>query len=131
MRLPLENISTICVVDEDPATYESLTGYFPSVHWYRDAPAFLAEMDAWLADAVVVADARVANIGGTELIRTLRERGIATPVILLCGDADVATAVRAIRSGAADFIEKPLHSALLVSAIRKLCRQLQTVAPSH
>jgi two-component system C4-dicarboxylate transport response regulator DctD len=129
MRIPLENISAICVVDEDPATYESLTGHFPSVRWYRDARTFLAEMDAWLPDAVVVADTRAASAEGTELIRALRDRGIATPVILLCGDADVATAVRAIRSGAADFIEKPLHSALLVSAIRRLCRQLPAAAP--
>jgi two-component system response regulator FixJ len=63
---------------------------------------------------------------GLGLVRELARRKIALPVILISGHADVPMAVAAIKSGAEDFIEKPVDDAQLVAAInRALAQQLE------
>ena len=54
------------------------------------------------------------GITGLELLRRLKARGIAWPVIVMTGQADVPIAIEAIRAGAADFIEKPYDDEILV-----------------
>ena len=114
---------TVCVIDEDPTTYVSLIGDFGAVLWFRTAETFIADFVSELADsvgdAVIVADVQLAGIGGIELIGHLRKRGLEVPVILVCRNADVATAVHAIRQGAADFVEKPIQASLLVTSIQR------------
>jgi two-component system response regulator FixJ len=54
----------------------------------------------------LIADADLPGMSGLDLLRLLRSRGIDDPVILLGAAEDVPTAVRAMRAGASDFIEK-------------------------
>jgi two-component system response regulator FixJ len=56
---------------------------------------------------------------GIELVRELGRRRIALPVVLISGHADVPMAVAAIKSGAEDFIEKPVDDVQLVAAINR------------
>ncbi|MCL5280582.1 MAG: response regulator [Planctomycetes bacterium] len=69
----------------------------------------------------------VACDGGTssavELVRKLKHRAPQTPVVLLVERGDVSTAVRAIKAGAADCIEKPIEAMHLVAALDALLQQ--------
>jgi len=80
--------------------------------------AMLAEPD--LQPLCVVAEMRLPDMTGVELIGALRRRGVAAPVILLSAESDVATAVSAMRAGALDFIEKPHVDRLLAWHVRRL-----------
>ena len=66
------------------------------------------------------------GMDGIELVRECLRRGMATPVVLISGHADVPMAVAAIKAGAEDMIEKPIDDAALVAAInRGLVRDLE------
>lgn len=67
----------------------------------------------------VVADVRMPSTDGIELVRELGRRNVALPVILISGHADVPMAVAAVKSGAEDFIEKPIDDVHLVAAISR------------
>ncbi|MBN9083454.1 response regulator transcription factor [Methylocella sp. CPCC 101449] len=76
--------------------------------------------------ACIVSDVRMPGMDGVELVRRLGERKPAIPVILISGHADIPMAIAAIRSGAEDFIEKPVDDIKLVAAInRGLARAAQ------
>jgi len=72
---------------------------------------------------IVVSDVRLPGMDGLALMRHVRAADAAVPVILLTGHGDVPMAVRAIREGACDFIEKPFAAARLVEAARSAARQ--------
>jgi two-component system response regulator FixJ len=65
-----------------------------------------------------VLDVRMPDINGMELHARLRERGADIPVIIVTGHADVAMAVRAMKAGAWDFIEKPYNDALMLERVQ-------------
>src|SRR5262249_36219376 len=67
----------------------------------------------------VVADVRMPGTDGIELVRELARRKISMPVVLISGHADVPMAVGGIKTGAEDFIEKPVDDAQLVAAINR------------
>src|SRR6202007_1600672 len=74
----------------------------------------------------IVADVRMPGTDGIGLVRELARRAIAMPVVLISGHADVPMAVAAIKSGAQDFIEKPVDDRQLVAAInRALARSFE------
>ena len=58
------------------------------------------------------------GLSGIDLLRRVRERGIALPVIVITGHGDVPLAVEAMKLGAADFLEKPFDDAVLLGAVR-------------
>lgn len=66
----------------------------------------------------VVSDVRMPDMDGLQLLRRLKELGIALPVVIMTGHADIALAVDAMKSGAVDFIEKPFPDESLISAIQ-------------
>jgi two-component system, LuxR family, response regulator FixJ len=102
----------------------SVFGY--NVKTYESADSFLQALDPQNAGCVV-ADVRMPGTDGISLVRELVRRDVALPVILISGHADVPMAVAAIKSGAEDFIEKPVDDAQLVAAInRALARRFET-----
>jgi two-component system C4-dicarboxylate transport response regulator DctD len=68
---------------------------------------------------VVVSDIRLPGMDGTEFLRKLIECDADLPVILITGHGDVQTAVRAMRDGAYDFIQKPFQSHELVAVVKR------------
>jgi two-component system response regulator FixJ len=121
--------ATIFVIDDHAAVREALGemlsvfGY--GVKTYESADGFLHDLDRRYVGCVV-ADVRMPGTDGLSLVRELARRKIALPVILISGHADVPMAVAAIKSGAEDFIEKPVDDAQLVAAInRALAQQLE------
>ncbi|HLO76438.1 MAG TPA: response regulator FixJ [Magnetospirillum sp.] len=110
------------VVDDDGAIRDALVllleaaGHVARSH--VDAAAFLAALDP-ARPGCVVADVRMPGMGGLELQRHLRQQRIDLPVIIITGHADVAMAVQALKSGAADFIEKPFDEDVLLSSVAR------------
>lgn len=70
----------------------------------------------------IVADLRLPTMGGLDLQSHLLEKAINLPFIVVTGHGDVSSAVRALKSGAADFIEKPIDGKLFLAAIEKAAR---------
>jgi two-component system response regulator FixJ len=72
-----------------------------------------------LARGCILLDVRMPGLDGLEVQRTLKERGILLPVIVMTGHGDVNVAVQAMKAGAVDFIEKPFEKSVLLSAIEE------------
>lgn len=109
------------VIDDDDAARDSLSFLLRAaefdVRTYEAAPAFLAELDH-IQSGCVVTDVRMPEVSGIQLLQRLRERGSDMPVIVITGHADIPLAVEAMKSGAADFFEKPYDDEALISAVR-------------
>jgi two-component system response regulator FixJ len=111
----------ICVVDDDSAVRDALkillrmSGY--RVEVYESAIAFLKDADIPNA-ACLIADIRMPDMDGLELQQTLVRRGIDIPVIVMTGHGDVPLAVKAMKVGAIDFLEKPFEEADLLASIK-------------
>lgn len=84
---------------------------------YATAVEFLEVADG-LTGGCIVTDVRMPEMSGLELVRKLRERGIALPVIVITGHGDVPLAVEAMRAGVVDFLEKPFDNEVLINAVR-------------
>jgi RNA polymerase sigma factor (sigma-70 family) len=112
----------VFVVDDDDAVREGLQWLFESVglavRAYASAQQFLADYDGCRRGCLVL-DVRMPGMSGLELQALLAARGDALPVIILTGHADVPMAVRAMRAGAFDFIEKPFNDQLLLERIHQ------------
>ena len=113
------------IVDDDEAVRDSLdwllnTRGISSVA-YPSAEAFL---EAWTPEfsGCILLDIRMENMSGTELFERLLEQGCRLPVIFLTGHGDVPMAVRALKKGAVDFIEKPHEAERLVLAVLNALR---------
>ena len=100
------------IVEDDAMVREALTacaesaGHLVSAH--GDAESFLAAFDTGEAGCVVI-DVGLPGMGGLELIGRLSRMGSELPILAISGGNDVSAAVRALKSGALDFIEKPFH----------------------
>jgi two-component system response regulator FixJ len=93
-----------------------------AVRTYPSATAFLAALPELGRSAIgcVLTDVRMPEVDGLELLRRLgAARGPASgrPVLVMTAHGDVAMAVRAMKAGAFDFIEKPFDDAVLLSAV--------------
>ena len=110
------------VIDDDEAVREALCalleakGYVPQSH--ESCEKFLAGFSADRA-LCIVADLRMRGMGGLDLQAHLLEKAVDLPFIVITGHGDVSSAVRALKSGAADFIEKPVDGKLFIAAIEK------------
>jgi FixJ family two-component response regulator len=119
---PASPASGACVhiVDDDPEVLSSLAVLL-KIHGYRIAEhatgeALLAALHGGAEAGCVIADVRMPGLDGMALLGRLQARPD-LPVLIVTGHADVPLAVRAMRQGAADFIEKPYDADQLVAAV--------------
>ena len=87
-----------------------------AVETWESGVAFLKAV-RHVEQGCILLDVRMPEMDGLEVQQTLNERGINMPVIILTGHGDISIAVRAMKAGAVDFIEKPFEKAVLLSAI--------------
>jgi two-component system response regulator FixJ len=113
---------TVFIVDDDQAVRDSLQWLIQSVGLhvvtFPDALSFLDQIDEHQAGCVVL-DVRLPGISGLELQQKLLARDIRLPVIIVTGHGDVPMAVRAMKAGALDFIEKPFSDQLLLDQVQR------------
>jgi two-component system response regulator FixJ len=115
-------VDPILIVDDDADVRDSLRALLESagfeVRDFDSAKAILA--DGGLAKgACLIADIRMPDMDGLALQQELVHRKIGLPVIIVTGHGDVPLAVRAMKAGAVDFIEKPFDDELLLQSIKQ------------
>jgi two-component system response regulator FixJ len=131
--MPPEN-RLVFIVDDDEAVRDSLDLLLESAG--HAVQAFEAAADALAAcrsrlPACIVTDVRMPEMDGLEFQEKLSEAGIRVPVIVMTGHADVPLAVRAMKAGAVDFIEKPFSDdAILASIDTAMARSARMVDPA-
>jgi two-component system, LuxR family, response regulator FixJ len=108
------------LVDDDEAVRRSVSLMLRSrrfaVKAYTSGVELLAAAGE-LAPGCILLDVRMPEMDGLEAQAALRARGILLPVIIMTGHGEVDLAVRAMKAGAVDFIEKPFERATLVRAL--------------
>lgn len=119
------------IVDDEEPVRRSIafllktSGY--SVQLWDSGAAFLREVRQ-AAEGCVLLDIRMPGTDGLEVQEKLSELGITLPVVILTGHGDVAQAVRAMRAGAVDFLEKPFEREKLLQSIESALAQLRDAA---
>ena len=117
----------VYVVDDDLGLRRSLRFLLESVGWkvqlYASAGEFLDAIAPHVQPCCVLLDIRMPAMSGLELQQVLRERGIIIPILFITGHADVSMVVQAMKSGAADFIEKPFKDQMLLDAVAAAIRR--------
>lgn len=78
-----------------------------------------------LEPGCILLDIRMPGLDGMEVQERLNAQGIAMPVVVMTGHGDINLAVRAMRAGAVDFIEKPFEKSVLMSALEQGWQRLQ------
>ena len=114
--------SPILIVDDDPDVRDSLRALLESsgftVREHDSAKAVLS--DPALGSALcLIADIRMPEMDGLQLQEELSRRKTVLPVIVVTGHGDVPLAVRAMKAGATDFLEKPFDEELLLAAVQR------------
>jgi two-component system, LuxR family, response regulator FixJ len=113
---------TIFVVDDDQAVRDSLRWLLESlrlkVETYASATEFLASGKPSRPGCLVL-DVRMPEVSGLQLQEILAARRVRLPVIMITGHGDVSMAVRAMKFGALDFIEKPFNDQLFLECIQR------------
>lgn len=112
----------IDIVDDEEAIRDALAFLMASrgqaARCWASGEAFLEAQP--LEDcACVILDVRMGGLSGPEVLERLRALGHAAPVIFLTGHADVQVAVRALKGGAFDFVEKPFNDNQIVDLALK------------
>ena len=117
----MRGTEAVHVVDDDDGVRDALrllleaAGF--TVTAYESAGRFLAA--APFAVGCLLTDVRMPGMDGLELQQRLRELGARLPVIVMTGAADVPVAVRAMKTGAVDFLEKPVEEGVLLDAVQR------------
>lgn len=120
----------IWVVDDDPAvrlSLEALLGSWGFATTVCASGAELLERQGHACSCLLM-DVRMPGPDGIAVTQRLRAAGNKAPIIIMTGHGDVSMAVRAMRSGADDFIEKPFDDADLVGRIRTLIDRSEATA---
>jgi two-component system response regulator FixJ len=117
---------TVFIIDDDPAICRSMTmilqAHGMASRTYPAADEFLAEFDPASAGCILL-DLRIPGMNGEALLRTLRKGGAEIPVIIVTGHGDVPAAVRTMRLGVVDFLQKPVDHAVLMERVREALNQ--------
>lgn len=121
----------VFIVDDDDAVRDSLELLLESaghpVQAFEAAPVALESCRVQLP-ACIVTDIRMPEMDGLEFQERLVAAGIHVPVIVMTGHADVPLAVRAMKAGAVDFIEKPFGDEVILASIASALKQKPRVA---
>ncbi len=116
---------TVYIVDDDAAVRDSLCELLASEGMqtltYASAGEFLNDCNPSMHGCALF-DVRMPEMSGLELLQHKKVREIAIPVIMITAYSDVPMAVKAIKFGAVDFIEKPIDSDMLLKSIRRYFR---------
>ena len=112
----------VYIIDDDPDMRDSLRWLLKTVGLqsltFGTASEFLREFSAG-DPACVLLDVRMPGTSGLDLLEEMVRRGMEVPVIFITAYADVPMAVRAMKSGAVEFIEKPFNGQVLLEKVQR------------
>jgi len=113
--------ATVFVLDDDDAVRDSMRALFDTVglavRTFGSGVEFLEELQPdWVG--CVVLDVRMPGLSGLEIQEKLAENNAALPVVIITGHGDLPMAVRAMKAGAVDFIEKPFDDNVIIDNVR-------------
>jgi two-component system, LuxR family, response regulator FixJ len=121
----------IFVIEDDTATRETLTAALEGAGYqticFADGAALLSQMRTRIPVCVLL-EVRMSDRDGLEILKKLRDENCPAPIFVTSADGDIATAVEAIRSGAHDFIEKPVSGNDIVERIETAIEALSQTA---
>lgn len=110
----------VLIVDDDPSMRDALAVVFTlagyPVSLFPDAESFLAAVPV-KSPAALLLDVHLPGMSGIDLLKRLDAACYSAPIIIVSGDADVAHVVEAVKSGAFDYLVKPLKGRELVARI--------------
>jgi two-component system response regulator FixJ len=114
--------NNVYIVDDDEAACDSLATLLASAGLratsFASGHRFLLAA-ASLEPGCVILDVRMPEMDGIALLSELKLLKLDFPVILMTGHGDIKMAVKALKSGAADFVEKPYDEETILAAVRR------------
>lgn len=117
----------VFVVDDDIATRETLSGALAAAGYevicFADGAALLSQLRSRVPVCIFL-EVRMPERAGLDLLKRLGEENCPAPIFVTSANGDIATAVEAVRGGAADFIEKPLRGADVVERMQAAIEEL-------
>ena len=125
---------TILIVDDEPGVRTALSGVLRDEGYSVEAvPSGEACLDRVTRGAVdlILLDVWLPGIDGLATLARLRERQVDAQVVLISGHGNIESAVRAIKMGAFDFVEKPLSLEKTVLVVRNALRQQRLEAENR
>lgn len=115
-----DQIPTVYVIDDSGEMRRSLHFLLDTLgmrtHPFASAEDFLDSIDT-LSEAPLLIDLRMPQMDGVQLMQELRARDLEWPVIMMTAHGDVPVAVRAMKLGAIEFLEKPFEPEMLETAL--------------
>jgi two-component system, LuxR family, response regulator FixJ len=113
---------TVFIVDDDDAVRDAVQTLVESIDIktcaFNNVQSFLDEYNAEQPGCLVL-DVRLPQLSGLELQEYLHRKGIKTPIIFVSGHSTVSMAVRTLKAGAIDFLEKPFDDQTLLDSIQR------------
>ena len=114
---------TVFVIDDEPEVREALTLLLRTVSLraatFPGAQAFLDAYAGDVSPACLLLDLRMPGMSGLDLFEQLRRRGSRMPAVIMTGHGEVSVAVRAMKAGVFDFIEKPFRDQALLDLLQE------------
>ncbi len=114
-------MNPICIVDDQPYICSTISGILNDEGYetavFQDAESFWESLEG-LEPSLVMLDIWLPGQDGLQLLKRLQDRFPALPIIMMSGHAGIQTAVSAIKAGAYDFMEKPLHLEVLLDKVK-------------
>ncbi len=118
--------ATVCIVEDNSAVRDSVRWLVEQVGLnaatYSSANEFLAQHDPDIRGCLIL-DIRMPGMSGLELQEHLIQSHITLPIIFITGHGDVPIAVRAMKAGAFDFLQKPFNDQALLDSIYAAIRK--------
>ncbi len=118
----MNTVQTVFVVDDDEEVRNAIKLLMNSiglaVETFASAEDFLAQFDPARPGCLLL-DIRMGGMSGLDVQERLAGEGIHPPIIIITGHGDVPVAVRAVKAGAVDFIEKPFNEQVLLDSVHR------------
>ena len=132
--MTIGDAATVFIIDDDAGVRESIRDLVESVG-LRAAP-FATAQDFLSSErrgspSCLVLDVRLPGISGLDLQHELRRAGIKIPIIFITGHADIPMTVKAMKSGAVEFLTKPFRDQDLLDVIQRALTRDRVVREKH
>lgn len=119
-------MNPICIIDDENSITSTISGVLRDEGYetaeFANAESFWERTDR-MEPSLVLLDIWLPGMDGMQLLKRIQERYPGLPVIMMSGHAGIEAAVAAIKAGAYDFLEKPLHLEVLLDKVASALKQ--------